>query len=153
VQLAYGSSHSTGRPDNDDGYWKAVDVCVFASAPPGRKAEPSSKVPVVVFRETVEIRKTYKSGDDHSQSEHFGMFTAAQAIAKDVYRIQTHPCEQGDPDNGKVNASRTEKIPREYAPTFERAVDQMRPRRDNPKKRSLGNRPGDARNFHTFQSG
>lgn len=42
-QLAFGSSRSTGNAENDDGYWRAVEVYVFGSLPPGRKPEPTPK--------------------------------------------------------------------------------------------------------------
>ncbi|HEX9114491.1 MAG TPA: hypothetical protein VGA61_00360, partial [Anaerolineae bacterium] len=42
-QVAFGSSQSQGSAENDDGYWRAVEVYVFGALPPGRKPDPTPK--------------------------------------------------------------------------------------------------------------
>jgi hypothetical protein len=40
-EFGYGDSKSTGGPMNDDGQWRAVEVYVYGSLPPGKKARPA----------------------------------------------------------------------------------------------------------------
>jgi hypothetical protein len=40
IDSAVGSSESGGGPENDDGYWRAVEIAVYATKPPAPKPEP-----------------------------------------------------------------------------------------------------------------